>query len=228
MNSKWIKFICNIDSLAFSEVLLKFPISKDSSYGFDVHSFDESQSKCSYFEKYDEVVKYSLPNGELFTYETVKVIKFDFSIFFLNGKSIVLCVNNPPKSLRSFISKISESLGPQVYVSNVFFDVISFYNAFKASPNLTEFNVNEITVSNILFDENNSGELTLKSRTNALLALEQRFSHNRYTCKGMRFSFFNNGVKGKIKISRMGTIDFSENLYDLLPTLLLDLISKNE
>ena len=225
MNTKWVKFICSTNARVFSESLLKFPITPDAFFGFDVHSFNEEMSHCSYFEKVTETLSYTLPSGELIRYEVVKIISFEFKVFFTLNESIILCVYEPSKSLKNFIKNLTDSLSKRVFISSITIDIIRFYNCVKSRELLSDFCVSEITVSNLMFDENNSGELTVKSRMNALAVLEQRFRETGYTCKVMKFSFFQYGRKCQIKISKTGSVEFSGDVDDLLPKFLLETLN---
>ncbi|WP_430457916.1 hypothetical protein [Rheinheimera sp.] len=225
MNTKWVKFICNSNAQIFSESLLKFPITQNELFGFDVHSFNEEMSHCSYFEKVTETLSYTLPSGELIKYEVVKIVSFEFKVFFACNESILLCVYEPSKSLKSFIKNLTDSLRKQIFISNATMDIIRFYNFVKSSKLFSDFCVSEITVSNLMFDENNSGELTVKSRMNALAVLEQRFRETGYTCKVMKFTFFHYGNKCQIKISKTGSIEFSGDIDDFLPKFILETLN---
>lgn len=226
MKTKWIKFLCNTNANEFSESLLKFPITPNSNFGFDVYSFNDRLSHCSYFEKFTEVLSYTLPSGESIKYEVVKIVSFEFKVFFNLKESLLLCVYEPSKSLKNFIKNLTESTGKQIFVSNIIVDLSHFYSCVRSVDDFADFRVTEITVSNLVFDQNTSAELTIRSRMNAFDLLEEKFSKNNYITKVIKFSFYYMGQKCQIRISKHGSIDFSGDIDMLLPRYMLE-VSKS-
>jgi len=179
-------------------------------------------SHCSYFEKLTEVLNYTLPSGESIKYEVVKIVSFEFKVFFNLNESLLLCVYEPSKSLKNFIKNLTESTGKQIFVSNIIVDLKQFYFCVKSADDFSDFCVTEITVSNLVFDQNTSAELTIRSRMNAFNLLEEKFSKNTYVTKSIKFSFYYMGKKCQIRISKHGSIDFSGDIDLLLPKYMLD------
>lgn len=221
MKTKWIKFLCNVNCNNFSESLLKFPITPNSNFGFDVFSFNEQMSHCSYFEKFTELLYYTLPSGESIKYEVVKIVNFEFKVFFNSNESLLLCVYEPPKSLKNFINNLTDSIGRQIFVSTIIVDLNHFFSCVKSVEDFSDFRVTEITVSNLVFDENTSAELTIRSNMNAFNLLEDRFRKSSYTSKAIKFSFYYIGQKCQIKISKHGSIDFSGDIDMFMPDFIL-------
>jgi hypothetical protein len=224
MNSKWIKLTCSLSLLEILDALLKHPISEKNNYGFDTSYIDEDMLNCSFYEKDIEIQTFTLPNGEIIQNEVLKIVFFEFFIYPVSTDISLLCIKAPPRTLKGFIQRLTDALSSVIFVSNITFDVLAFITAIRSLDDTSQCVINEISVTNLIFDESNSGEIKIKSRVNALEILESKFAGLKYSSKNAKFTFRRNGEKIQVRVSKSGLVEAPSKFIESLPSIVSKII----
>lgn len=222
MKSKWIKLKYRVPLTELVEDLLKHPINKTTDYGFDVSDVSETSINCSFYEKSIEKNAIHLPNGDVIETEDEKFTYFDFIITSTSKETALICIKNPPRSLRSFLDRVTEVLSEEVYFSNINIDLLGFVKDLHERLNITQLKVSEVIASDLVLDESSTAEVKIKSRGNAINTLENSFPESTYTVKNLVLRYVEKGKQFQLKASKRTSIDAPEQLLTSLTDLIVD------
>ena len=216
MKSKWINLTCRITPQEIVNSMLRYPISDSVEYGFDVLEQDDCKIEASYYEKQINKQSFRLPNGELIESESLSITIFDFVLYKLDSDIYLVCLKCPPRSLRSFIDKLEETLAKPIYISNLTINIPNFIDEILTSEVTTQVTINEISAIDLVFDDKSTGEVKIKSRSNALDVLKAKFNGGNLLLKSCKLSCYVNGKKVITKVTQSGSIECSNIFQDYL------------
>lgn len=200
--------------------MLKYPITESVDYGFDVTELDDVKIEASFYEKQVSKQSFRLPNGELVENDILNIIIFDFVFYMVRDGYYILCLKSPPRSIKTFLDKLEMILETQIYVSNMNINITSFIDGVYNIEDASQISIQEILATDLAFDEKSTGEVKVKSNSNALDVLKNKFECGSYLLKSCKIVFFINGKKVITKVTHSGGIEcsnmFEEHLFPIL------------
>lgn len=212
MKTKWFSASVNNTYKELREKLVDHQFNEQLGWGFQIIKYSPDRLQVRYSEKFrvNEVI--IDPYGTENVIEYNKYLNFNFWMLPDKKSGHILVIENPPRTIKTFIENFVKCTNSDFYVSVKNIAVESFVNSFKDDFDEVEFK--KAKLKGLSFSKYTSGNLEIESSRNALLDIENFFLDGTYRID--KAKIFIAGDKGSywIEITSSGSIIFDEEIFD--------------
>lgn len=196
-------------SLSLSELIDYFRQNKysdDRGYGYSSFEVDEHNISAIYTEK--NIVEDTIvdPLGNQHVQIVTEYIYINFSLISLSTKLYLLCIYNPPKSIKNFTDKICSGLNYKIGLSTIDIDLSKFYSALKEKDEVSLIKLKKIKVSSLVINDNAKSSIEVSSRKNAINDLYELIGARKFKIDKMKIDCLINGNQSDFEISKTGSL----------------------
>lgn len=180
--------------------------SDDKGYGYSAFEINDDNFGAIYTEK--NVIENTAtdPLGNEFSQIVTEYISIKFELITLSSKLYLLCVYNPPKSIKAFTDKVSADLNYKIGLSSIDIDLSKLYQVLREKHEVTLLKLSKIKISSLVINDNAKSSIEVISRKNAMDDLHELTLERKFKIDKMKINCLIDNDKSEIEISKTGTI----------------------
>lgn len=216
MKTKWFNASLHMDYKDLRNAFISFPFNEKSGWGIQVNKFSPNSIQAKYSERVIISENIVDPYGNVTPVQYAKYINFNFWLTHEGKSNHLLIIENPPRSIKTFIINIIKCTNTDFNVSNIQLDISSFVNLFKAKFETVEFR--KAKLKGLTFGKHTSGDIDLESSSDALIDIGNFFTNTSYKIEKAKIFITKNELSEFIDISSNGSITFDEEIFDEVMT----------
>lgn len=212
-----VKTSLPIDSFLFK--LNSNQYSEEQIIGFDTNSYYKNKISSKFIEK--KIIKEIVinPFGEKTEISNINYIYFDFELIFLEN-IVILKTVSAPRSIKSFIKKLSSIASRDFSFSEIFLDIESFYQKIVSREDIARYNVKKVNITSIPFSENSTGKIEISSTKNALDEFLNINTFSKYKIEKLKLNFRYKDQNSFIEFNHRCSFNLSSNCEELFDNLI--------
>lgn len=161
---KWLNIDWPISISELSDILKKHNFTHDSKDGFSIDRFRQDFIEARYIEKIEIIEKTTDPFGEELEFSRVE---FRSIAFIITSDYPGLEIINSPRSLRSFLMKLSVILDFRIAIKPVSISALSWADSFKAIIN-KDIIYDSIQLGSLTLSKNSVAKVVIKSESDVI------------------------------------------------------------
>lgn len=221
---RYYKMFFNSSFTVFTNKLREYAYNDDTSIGFDLIDISKNHLNSRYIEKQNITEEIIHPYGDVEKTTFVRYIIFNFQII-LAAKGVALIrIINPPSSLKSFVSKLSETYQNGFFISKIQFEVENIYLGIISNSNIDRFLVTKLEASSIPFGKKTTASIKLNSTDNAYDELISKYKKQQYILDKMAMNARINGEEESIEITSSGLVTCTNGFESIIEKHILETI----
>lgn len=217
---KWLKAGFPISSGELRDVLLTCQYSQDTGSGFTLEIAKASYLKGQYFERKIEKATSVDPFGNEITNDVVSFYRCRFEY---NAEIGILIIQEPPRSLRPFINKLSSLVGLGMELADITAKPLEWCTLMENE--LNQVDITNISAYGITVPPNGLAKITVSGKKDIRNEFEKTLNDRSYFVDSVKFSFDFKNSKPSIELTKTGAARVAgyvdESLISLLTTSLL-------
>ncbi|AIR86015.1 hypothetical protein [Pantoea rwandensis] len=218
-------------NLSIDEMFLlikSHPYSQSQGHGYSNTSLKNDKILSTYTEEKININFSVDPYGnensqELLTYES-----FEFSISKITNKLYLLCIINPPKSLRPLTDKLSSISKYKIGFGLVDIQIDEYIKVLHSNYHLNLINIKKVKISSLVINDNAKASIEITSKKNAISDIESIINNRGYSLDKVKASGFLLEEKCEFELSRSGSLCTAENLIPFFDTTISEHLLKKE
>lgn len=196
-------------SLSLSELVDYFSqntYSDDKGYGYSAFELDGNIIRAIHTER--NIIENIIvdPLGNEHVQIITEYISVKFSLIPLSTKLYLLCIYNPPKSIKNFIDKLCSELNYKVGLGSINIDLNKFYSVLKRMDEISLLKIRKIKVSSMVINDNAKSSIEVLSRKNAINDLYELTGERKFTIDKMKINCLIDGRPSDFEISKAGSL----------------------
>jgi hypothetical protein len=199
---------------------------RDISCGLDLSEVNKEKASGKFIEKIVQKTAFVDPFGEEIENNFTFYKIFAFELIFIKDRTWLLMVENPPRSLKSFVNFLSAICEGRFSVDSINFPVIEFLAEPKVKRLFSGIKNNRVVISGLNLGSETVAKLDVKSTKNVLLEIQNRYHDNFYFVDKLFATLINNSFLTDIEISRNAVISASPELLIELNPICVEYFSK--
>lgn len=195
------------------EALSHYYYSSEQGKGFELFEYDKSSLKAKFVKKviYSELVVD--PYGDESEVETIRFEECVFSIF-PHDDCFFLVVYNPPRTLKSLISSLSDAIRTGVYVRTIDVDISGFLSALGESAELEVDSIDRLQAKKIVVNESSRADVVFTSAKNAFEDAVAFLKNKEFFIGKVRIQLHTGYRRGRMEVSSSASFGCSEKIFD--------------
>lgn len=225
--AKWIRTFSSKTLKEIALLLANSPYDTSKHSGFEMLERSAAHIESQYVERLTDLEEVRDPFGVVTTLETTRYQVIKFRLFESGtdnlDKGLLLQVQSPPRSLRSFIDRLDDLLNG-VTIADIDILPLSVFEIIKQGA-MYAF-VSRIKASDVWLSEHSCARLEIISRNDALSEFRARFGQNDSTIEKVRIERPFDFAGGFLEISRTGTVTHDEASEEMVCHFLLDYLNE--
>lgn len=219
--TKWIEMHLSLGVRALAARLAKSAFTLESGLGFEMLEVRGKRIEARFIERFVQRETLEDPFGEVRHIESVRYNIFRFYLLVVRGDRYLIVLIDPPRSVRSFITMLSDVVEVGMSVEAVRFDVLALLNVLRTAPQIGHLVVRKVKGTGALLGGRASVRLELQSQGNASDDLRAAFPKFTPVIERVCFQFVHEGVGEVGELSASGTLAVSDQLMETFVGLLL-------
>ncbi|HBR1529706.1 TPA: hypothetical protein L9M45_005060 [Klebsiella quasipneumoniae subsp. quasipneumoniae] len=212
MKTKWFSASVHSNYKELREKLIDFQFSDELGWGFQVVKFSPDRLQARYSEKVKVSEVIVDPYGVENIIEYNKYVNFNFWLVPERNGNHILIIENPPRSIKSFINNVVKCTGSEFYVSSKNIKIENLADSFKLNFDVVSFR--KAKLKGLSFSKYTSGNLEVESSKDALLDIKEVFLDASYRLDKAKLSLERSDFSYSIDITAGGSVIFDEEIFD--------------
>ncbi|MCS3460168.1 hypothetical protein [Aeromonas sp. BIGb0445] len=185
--------------------------SNESTYGFLNLELDNGKINSTYVEKESTYQEFTDPLGEVYEQTLITYSTFDFTVEPLSNSILILSITNPPRSIRSFVDKISRDLDYLVTFSPIEISIKKLLEDLPSNKKISLLRVKKLRVSGVKLNDSSMATIEITSKENAIHDLSDYTKNARYVIDKIKGSMFIDNDSMSFEITKTGLIYLSND-----------------
>ncbi|WP_156811248.1 hypothetical protein [Cupriavidus sp. USMAHM13] len=219
--TKWIEMHLDLGVRALAARLAESAFTLESGLGFELLEVRSKRIEARFIERFVQRETLEDPFGEIRHVESVRYNIFRFYLLAISGGRYLIVLIDPPRSVRSFVTVLSDVVETGMSVEAVRFDVLALLNVLRAAPQAGHLVVRKVKAAGALLGGHASVRLELQSQGNASDDLRAAFPKFKPVIDRVCFQFVHEGKGEAGELSASGTLAVSDHLMETFVGLLL-------
>ncbi|MXN76426.1 hypothetical protein GR157_16990 [Burkholderia sp. 4701] len=219
--TKWIEMHLALGVRALAARLAASAFTLDSGLGFELLEVRSKRIEARFIERFIQRETLEDPFGEVRQVESVRYNIFRFYLLAVSNGRYLIVLIDAPRSVRSFVTILSNTVEPGMSVEAVRFDVLALLNVLRAAPEVGNLVVRKVKAVGTILGGHASVRLELQSQGNASDDLQAAFPKFSAAIDRVCFQFVHQGVGESGDLSASGSLAISEHLIDTFVALLV-------
>lgn len=203
---KWNRLRTSLSLSELTDYFSRSAYSDDKGYGYSAFEVDRHSIRAIYTEKNTVENTTVDPLGNEFTQVVTEYISMRFSLISLSTRLYLLCIYNPPKSIKNFTDKISSDLNYRIGLSSVDIDLNEFYQTLKRKTEISLLKLRKVKVSSLVINDNAKASIEVSSRKNAIDDLYELTRERKFKIDKMKINCLIDGNQSEFEISKVGSL----------------------
>lgn len=187
------------------EKITDSPFKKGATDGFEPISFNNSSITAKFIEEILSKESITDPFGNTEEVISKRYIVNEFSISSIKNEHLLL-LENPSRSVRGLIRKLSEVLGVEFYTSSIEIDIIKLSEFFSKTTDANHLKTTRALLSGVNLDESCSANIEITSINDAIADAKQHFRGKKFKIDRARFTASNSTKKSAMEVRSSGLI----------------------
>lgn len=216
MKTKWFNASLHMAYKDLRNAFVSCPFNEESGWGIQVNKYSPNSIQAKYSERI--IINETIvdPYGNVTPIQYAKYINFNFWLTHEGKSNHILIIENPPRSIKTFINNIIKCTSTDFNVSNIQLNISGFVNLFKAKFEIVEFR--KAKLKGLTFGKYTSGDIELESSSDALKDIGSFFANASYKIEKAKILVTKNQLDEFVEISSNGSITFDEEIFDEVMT----------
>ncbi|MWL89779.1 hypothetical protein [Cupriavidus sp. SW-Y-13] len=219
--TKWIEMHLGLGVRALAARLAKSAFTLESGLGFELLEVLNKRIEGRFIERFVQREAIEDPFGDIRHVESVRYTIFRFHMLAVSGGRYVIVLIDPPRSVRSFVSVLSDAVEAGLSVEAMRFDVLALLDVLRTAPPFGHLVVRKVKAAGALLGGHASVRLELQSQGNASDDLRAAFPKFTPVIERVCFQFVHDGRGEAGELSVSGTLSISEHLMETFIGILL-------
>lgn len=224
--TKWIEMHLGLGVRAVAARMAKSAFSVDSGMGFELVRVRSKQIEARFIERFVQRETIEDPFGEVQHVESVRYNIFRFYLLAVSGNRYLLVLIDPPRSVRSLVTLLSDSVGAGMSVEALRFDVLEMLNVIRASPEVAHLVVRKVKAVGAILGGRANVRLELQSQGSANDDLQAAFPNLSPVIERISFQFVHDGEGEVAELSAAGALAASEHLIETFVWLIVSALDR--
>ncbi|QTO47433.1 hypothetical protein [Burkholderia latens] len=224
--AKWFKIEVDCAHKELVASIRAAQFDGDVGYGFDLSFRDESQIRARFIEKIATIETVTDPYGVSTDIETTRYSSVNFKLhsFLKSGGIYFMEISSPPRSIRTFISALSD-IANGVMVSEVDVPVLEVFGNFR--KNSASARLTRIKASQLKLTAESVARIDVTSIKNAASDLRRIFGDGDMSVDKIRVERPFGPATHAIELSRNGLVAVDDAFEDVASDFMLDLLMRH-
>lgn len=212
MKTKWFSASIHKNYKQLQQDLVGHQFDENLGWGFQIlkYSTDRLQIRYSEKVKVNEVI--TDPYGEKNIIEYHKYINFNFWLQKDVKGNHLLIIENPPRSIKTFIGNFIKCIESDFYISSKNINIESF--AVSIGEYFSEVHFRKAKLKGLTFSKYTFGNLEVESSKDVLKDIKDFFSNPSYLLDKAKFQALHDDFPFCIEVTSGGTIIFDEEIFE--------------
>ncbi|MBB1317824.1 hypothetical protein H5123_09235 [Shewanella sp. SR43-4] len=182
LKAKWLYSELPVSLSELATLLSGEQYNDKKGYGFKLQEFNSGQLSCQYTEKLETVSIVTDPFGIESEQVVVSYYTCKFSLF---ADSHLMCVFDPPRSLRKFIAKLHEVLGFGFVLADITINPFDWVDSL--ANELGKPIITHVASSGIRTDNDGLAKISVSSRKDSRKDFNEMVSNRRHSIDTVKF-----------------------------------------
>ncbi|MDR5826259.1 hypothetical protein P9250_00115 [Caballeronia sp. LP006] len=219
--TKWIEMHLTLGVRALAARLGKSTFNLDSGLGFEVIDVREKRIEARFIERFVQRETLEDPFGEVSQVESVRYNIFRFYMLALSDGRYMIVLIDAPRSVRSFVTLLSNVIDSSMSVEAVRFDLLALLNVLGTAQEVNNLVVRKVKAVGAILSGQASVRLELQSQGDASHDLRSAFPKFKASIERVSFQFIYEGGSESGELSASGTLAVREYLIEKFVALII-------
>jgi hypothetical protein len=225
ITTKWLRVSIAVSVVDLLAAVISNQYARGMVRGFDLGEVTRTKAAGRFIEQITQTTTYLDPFGEYventFTYHKI----FSFELIFVRDESWLLRIDNPPRSLKSFVNFLTDICANKFSVEAIQLPILGFLSHPRVEKLLSSLRVNRVMVSGINFGPETYAKADIRSTADALREVVNYYSSQYYVVDKIFGTLIFEECVCEVEISRLAVISSSHDLLDELNPICVDYLS---
>ncbi|MBN3197520.1 hypothetical protein H5A20_02220 [Pectobacterium brasiliense] len=212
MKTKWFSASVHNTYRELREKLIGHQFDEELGWGFQIIKYSPNRFQARYSEKISVNEIIIDPYGVENVIEYYKYINFNFWLISDKIGEHILVIENPPRTIKTFIENFVKCINSDFYVSIKNIIIESFVDSFK--EDFDEVSFKKAKLKGLSFSKYTSGNLEIESSKDALLDIKSFFLNSSYRVDKAKIIISKGSFSHCVEITSGGTIIFDEEIFE--------------
>lgn len=220
--TKWIQIISPISFYEMHNRLSKLLFGPNSSIGIELFEIQKDYITGKFVEEILETESYIDPFGNEVINQTRRYLNFSFSIHKVSETRFLVCVSNPPRNIKSFITSLSNSIGFGFSAAHLPLDIFDFIEKLKKYLNTHHCVVKSVRIGNVRIGETTISRMEAISTIDAYAELRNAINLDGSTIEKTCVEIRSQDYFGKLEIYSTGVLQGENSIVDRLTPMCIE------
>lgn len=212
MKTKWFSVSIHKNYKQLHQDLVGHQFDENLGWGFQILKYSPDRLQIRYSEKVKVNEVITDPYGVKNIIEYNKYINFNFWLQRDVTGNHLLIIENPPRTIKSFIVNFIKCIESDFYVSGKNIKIESF--AESIDEHFNEVHIRKAKLKGLSFSKYTFGNLEVESSKDALQDIKGIFSNPSYLLDKAKFYVLQDDFSYCIEVTSGGTIIFDEEIFE--------------
>lgn len=213
--------MCDMTPAKLSQALLARNFDPEMGLGFRVIERTREFISAIFIERIVTQEKIIDPYGSITELETIRYASIKFHLHFRNSDEFnyLLEVCNPPRSIRSMISNLSDTLSG-ITIGELNFPLIEIYS--KVRNEFPRARIIKLKAFNISISNHSDMRIEVNSSVDAYIDFKKFFNGNESKLEKIKIENLFSNPRNSLEIGTSGLISFDDESEDYVRALVLE------
>lgn len=217
--SKWLALTVEAPILKIAELLNDHQFKRGCTVGFELVELKKDSIRGKFIEEIIDNETIIDPFGEKTLNSVRRYSIFDFLVLPLEKNRFLLRINNPPRSLKNFISILSDVLDFGFYVEPLEVDILAMIQHIKFINSAKDWSIKKIRMSQVRLSESSIAKIEVTSEGDAYQDLRDHMNVKNALLERVTIEYKEANTTSEIELTSKGLISCDISmLEELTPT----------
>ncbi|MFH1658557.1 MAG: hypothetical protein ABIG35_04510 [Pseudomonadota bacterium] len=222
---KWLSVAAPLNLAEISERLVGLKFHRGGSAGIELIDIRRDYLVARFVEEVIDTEVYTDPFGDKIVNEIRRYLSFTFNVYEGNGR-FVFRVDNPPRSLKSFVGLLSDSFGLGFSISPLTIDILSFLDELRVFLAVPHCVVRKIRIGNVRIEQSTLARVEATSTNDAYADISGLWRLEGAIVEKVTIEFRKVGYAGALEIASSGVLSADDELIDELTSMCIGFFDK--
>lgn len=218
--TKWLALSIDRSISEMSDLLNKQTFLRGQSTGFELTDKQRGKIRGRFIE---EIITNELvtdPFGEEILNNVRRYSIFDFQITPLKRHQFLICINTPPRSLKTFIAALSDIFGFGFAVEPLSIDILAMVQHLRKQSGIKRWTIKKVRMAHIQLNNSSVAKIEVVSDLDAYQDFQKCIDVAEGTLERATVALKDEGIASEIELVSTGVIAGDlEVLNSLMPSI---------